>query len=104
MSEQNFYVQAAPNKSKIQGKIVKIEKDKESMAEIWEVKVEKSFDVEKAPNFTKSRTGNSIKICLPLDKKSKFKEGDLIEAVIFYQGDETGGVFFVDDNGVQLIR
>ncbi len=104
MSEQNFNVQAAPNESKIQGKIVKIKKDLESMAEIWQVKIEKSFDVKGMLNFTKSRLGDSIKIYVPLDKESKFKEGNFIEAIVTYQGDETGGVFFIAGNNIKLVR
>jgi hypothetical protein len=103
MSEQSFNVQAAPNESKIQGKIVKINKDTESMSQVWDVKIEKSVDVKGMPNFTKSRLGNSVKIYLPLDIKGKFKKGDLIEASVTFQGDEAGGVFFAVDDEIQKV-
>ena len=105
MNEQSFNVQSAPNKSKIRGKIIKIEKDSKLMTTIWQVEVDKSFDVEGMLNFTKLRIGNTIKIYMPLEKEEeKFEEGDLIGALVSFQGDETGGVFFVEDKSIQLIK
>ncbi len=62
MNNQDFNVVAAPNKSKIQGKIVKIKYDIEGGTEVLHVKVEKSYDVEGMPNFTNLHIGKSIKI------------------------------------------
>jgi hypothetical protein len=101
MNNQNFNVQAAPNKSRIRGKVVKIVKDKKLGAKLWQVKVEESYDVNGMPNFTKSRVGDFIKIYTAIDDKSAVKVGEGIEISVTYQADETGGVFFIADNDAQ---
>ena len=45
-------------------------------------------------NLARSRVGESIPIYVHPDLKEKIQAGDLIEARIFFEGDERGGVFF----------
>lgn len=98
MGEQNFKVNSAPNKSKIRGRVIKIENDSMLGAKLLHVKVEESNDVDEMLNFTKSKVGNIIKICIPADEGSEIKKNQEIEVPVSFEGDEGGGIFFITDS------
>lgn len=98
MEEQNFKVKSAPNKSKIRGKVIKIENNPKLGATVLQIKVEESYDVDGMLNFTKSRVGSIIKICIPADERNEIKKNQEIEETVSFEGDESGGIFFIVDN------
>lgn len=80
---------AAPNNSKVKGKIRNIKRN----SKIWiELEVIDSTDVEALPNFTKSHIGSLISIIIE-PEFGEVKIGNMIEAFVEYMGDEHGGIF-----------
>jgi hypothetical protein len=101
MDEPKPYgVPAAPNESVIRGKLVQVRPAPGGAGSIWDVEVIESRDVEPLANFTRSRVGESIAVYVHPDLKKKLEPGDLIEARVFFQGDERIGVFFLKDDDV----
>jgi hypothetical protein len=81
---------AAPNNSKIKGKIRNMKRNSKISVEM---EVIDSNDVDALPNFTKRHIGSDIPIIFEPESEAKLKIGDVIEAFVEYLGDEHGGLF-----------
>ena len=101
MDSQRFGVNVAPNESKIRGKIVKIDPGPEGLGSIWTIEVSETEDIDNLPNFARRHVGKLIPVLIHPEMKKEIKESDLIEAHITFQGDESGGEFFLIDDNVR---
>src|SRR4051812_17481446 len=95
-----YSVPAAPNESVIHGKVTQVRPAPGGAGSIWDVEVIESKDVEPLANFTRSRVGESVAVYVHPDLEKKIEPGDLIEARVFFQGDERSGVFFLKGDDV----
>lgn len=101
MDESGAYnVSAAPNESVIRGRVLRVQPAPGGTGTVWDVELEEAEYVGDLANLARSRVGECISIYVHPDLKVKIKEGDLIEARIFYEGDERGGVFFLKGEDV----
>jgi hypothetical protein len=96
-------VPAAPNASRVRGRLLSIEPGEEGQGTIWKVKVDASLDVDKLPNFARAHIGKVIEIIVPPDCRHKVVRGYNIEARVAYDGDERGGAFFLIENDVRKL-
>jgi hypothetical protein len=92
---------AAPNESVIRGKMVSVRPAPGGAGCIWDVEVLESRDVAPLANFARSRVGEAIPVYIHPDLKTELKPGDLLEARVFFQGDERSGAFFLKDDDVR---
>jgi hypothetical protein len=103
MDSQRFGVNAAPNESKIRGKIVKIDPGPEGLGSIWTIEVSETEDIDNLPNFARRYVGKLISVLVHPEMKKEIKEFDIIEAHLTFQGDERGGEFFLIDDKVRHV-
>ena len=96
-------VQAAPNESRVRGRLLSITPGEAGQGTTWKLKVEKSLDVDDLPNFARAHTGKTIEILIPPELKHHLAKGDAIEARVCYDGDERGGAFFLIDGDVRKL-
>jgi hypothetical protein len=88
-------VRAAPNESRIRGRIINVAPGPEGVGQVWKVKVEGAEDVGPVANFGRGRVGEVISVLVHPYLKKRFSKSDLIEARVSFQGDEAGGDFFL---------
>lgn len=103
MDKEQSGVPAAPNESKVRGRIVDIEPGPEGIGSIWKVEVNESLDVGILPNFTRAYIGKVISIFIHPNMKETLKVSDWVEARISFQGDERCGAFFLIDDDVHKL-
>ena len=101
--QRPFGVPAAPNESTIRGRLLDIQPGPEGLGFIWKVEVTESQDIDQLPNFTRPYVGQCLSIYVHPDMKKSVQEADLIEARLFFQGDESGGAFFLCDDDVRKL-
>ncbi len=101
MDESKSYgVPAAPNESVVRGRVLRVQPAPGGTGTVWDVELEEAECVGDLANLAQSRVGECISIYVHPDLKVEIKEGDLIEARIFFEGDERGGVFFLKGQDV----
>jgi hypothetical protein len=88
---------AAPNKSKVKGKINGIKRNSQTVVSL---EIISSEDVEGLPNFTKSRVGTTIEVKYDKENASHLQKDALLQSYVEYVGDEYGGMFLgtIDTN------
>ena len=100
---QPFGVPVAPNESIVHGKLIKIDSGPDGVGAIWSVEVIESHTVDKLPNFAQAHIGEIISIYIHPGMKTSLAPGDHIQARVSFQGDETGGSFFLIDDDVSKL-
>ncbi len=93
-------VPAAPNESVVRGKVLRVQPAPGGVGTVWDVEIQEAEDAGNLANLALSRVGECLPIYVHPDLKVEIKEGDLIEARIFFEGDERGGVFFLKGEDV----
>ena len=96
-------VPTAPNESIVSGKIVEIGAGPEGMGKVWKVHVDESRDWDDLPNFTREHVGETIPIYVHPGMRKEFKVNDTVEFNVSFQGDESGGAFFLLDEKVRKL-
>jgi hypothetical protein len=103
VDHKKYAVRAAPNESRIRGRLVKVAPGPEGVGELWKVKVDESEDIGGMSNFGRARVGETISVFVHPYLKRRFSESDQIEARISFQGDEAGAEFFLIGNDVRKL-
>jgi len=101
MNQDIYKVTSAPNASKISGKIVEVSDLRDAEGCVWKIKINDSLSVDDLPNFAAAHSGETISVYVTAETAKKFKKNDLVEACIFFQGDERSGAFFLSNNEVR---
>src|SRR5690349_11154061 len=96
-----YGVPAAPNESIVRGKVLSVQPAPGGVGTVWDVELTQVEDVGKLANLARSRVGQTLSIYIHPDLKVEIETGDLIEAHVFFEGDERGGVFFLKGQEVQ---
>lgn len=98
MSESLHYgVPSAPNESLIFGRVVKVEPAPEGMGLAWEIEVYQSVVVNTSHSFAPAPRGEIVTIFAHPKFKENAAPNDIVEARVYYEGDEYGGAFFLLD-------
>ena len=97
-------VRAAPNESKIRGRLIKVAPGPEGVGQVWRVQVDESEDLGKTADFARGLPGKEISVLVHPYLKKKYSESDLIEARISFQGDERGGAYFLMGEDVRRLK
>jgi hypothetical protein len=95
-------VPAAPNETKVRGKVVSVEPGPEGVGSAWQVELHEADDVGDMPNMARARVGDTITVLVHPKVKESPAEGEAIQAQITYQGDERGGAFFLSPDDVRI--
>jgi hypothetical protein len=88
-------VRAAPNASRIRGRITRVRPAPGGAGQVWDVDVHEAGDVTALANLAAPRIGKSVEVYVHPDFKEPFAAGDRVEATVVFEGDERGGAFFV---------
>lgn len=92
-----YGVIAAPNASRLRGKLLSIKPGPGGQGSTLELKVEEAHDVGELANFAKGRVGEVISVLVPPGTKHKFKAKDQVELQVKFEGDARGGEFFLSE-------
>lgn len=96
-----YGVPAAPNESIVRGKVLRVQPAPGGVGTVWDVELKQAEDAGKLANLARSQVGQTLSIYVHPDLKVPIEAGDLIEARIFFEGDERGGAFFLKGQEVQ---
>ena len=100
---ESLGVPAAPNASRVRGRLVSIRPGPEGQGAIWEIAVAESEDVDNLPNFGRVQIGRTISVYVHPGSSHALAENDAVEARVAFQGDERGGAFFlIEDDARRL--
>jgi hypothetical protein len=95
-----YSVSAAPNESVVRGKVLRVQPAPGGIGTVWDVDIQEAEGVGNLANLARSRVGECLPIYIHPDLNVEIREGDIIRARIFFEGDERGGVFFLKGEDV----
>ena len=98
---ESYSVSAAPNESLVRGKVLRVRPAPGGAGIVWEVEIQEAENVGNLANLARSRVGECIPIYVHPDLKVEIREGNVIEARVFFEGDERGGVFFLKGEDIR---
>ena len=97
-------VPAAPNESWIRGRVVSVRAAPGGTGAAWEIELTESRAEGSMADLARSRIGARITLYVHPGLRLRPRKGTTVEARVRFQGDETGGAFFVLGQDARVVR
>ena len=97
-------VPAAPNESWIRGRIVSVRPAPGGVGAVWEIELTESRAEGSMHDLARSRVGTGITVYVHPGLRLHPRTGMTVEARVRFQGDETGGAFFVMGQDARVVH
>jgi hypothetical protein len=98
-------VPAAPNQSRITARVERVGPAPGGVGAVWEVQLRRAAaEPAGMANLARSHVGRRVTIYVHPGFKQAVGPGDVIDALVTYQGDERGGAFFLKGDSVTKAR